>query len=133
MTTSKLPFFLSLLVISASVSLFGTTPITVDTYTDMDQVTQGLYGPMIDLRGAINHANNNPVAGGYTINFSQSGQTIPLGAMLPLLNYVNNDPNSPLIIDGGSGAPTIIDGGGLYRGLFARQGVVTLNNLQIQN
>lgn len=112
--------------------LFGApTPIVVDDYTDLNQTTGGLYPAPIDLRGALNHINQNPVADGYTITFAASGQTITLGAMLPLLNFQNSDLSQPLTIDGGSG--TTIDGASTYRGFFARQGSVSLKNLTVQN
>jgi len=103
----------------------------VDDYTDTNQTTGGLYPAPIDLRGALNHINQNPVADGYTITFAASGQTITLGAMLPLLNLENSDLSQPLTIDGGSG--TTIDGASTYRGFFARQGSVSLKNLTVQN
>ena len=114
-------------------SLFGApTIITVNTYTDTptNQNTGGLYGVNTDLRGAINHINLNPLSGGYTIVFQDAGQSISLGALLPILNLVQP---YPLTIDGGTGAPTIIDGQSTYRGFFAHQGGVSLKNLQIQN
>lgn len=120
-------------ILSSSFLNAAPITITVGVATDVDMGTGGLdlgTPATTDLRGALNRVNSSPNLHGYTINFTPNLGPISLGALLPILNLVQD---YPLTIDGGTGSPVIIDGGNTYRGLFAHKGTIVLNNLQIQN
>ena len=100
--------------------------ITITTNTDSYAAQGGQYsnGGTTDLRGALNYINL--YSGTYTVNLPAS-QTIQLTAALPIINM--NTTNSLTF----AGNSAILDGSNTYRGLFIRQGTVTINNLTIQN
>ena len=101
----------------------------MNVQTDSNQ-PNGLYmSPNTDLRGAINHINENPSS--FTgIVFDSSLSQITLGSMLPILqlNYTGN----PLTIDGTVSAGILaINGVDTWRGFYVKGGPVTLQNLSL--
>ncbi len=115
-------------------SLFSTTTITVGLYTDSLTPASGKFNAgdpsQTELRGALNQVNIFSDSTGYIINFTGTPSPIPLAAMLPVLNL--NFP-FPLTIDGGTGAPIVINGQGAHRGFVANRGTTTINNMTIEN
>lgn len=131
MRYSKYPFLLcSVACCLASPSLFGTA-LTVNVAGDTNTATGGSFaGTSGDLRGVINHINQNP--GSHTVSFSLgASNTINLSGMLPVINL--NAANT-VIIDGANGGnKIIIDGGNTHPAFFAEQGTVTIQNINVQN
>ncbi len=110
-------------------SLFGTS-LVVNVPGDGAIAAGGTFAAGAgDLRGVLNQINLVPDT--YDITFSLNNNTITIGAMLPLINLINTNPVSINGANGGS--QIIIDGGNAWRGLFVRQGNVTIQNMTIQN
>ncbi|GEM_PF-2106924 len=138
MYSAKLPIFIkkfswTAVFCLASPSLFAAS-LTVNVAGDANVATGGtITGTSGDLRGVLNYINQNP--GSHTVTFSLPGagdNVITLNAMLPILNL--NAANTVSMDGANSGTPIVIDGNtNIYRGLFARQGTITLQNLTIQN
>lgn len=108
-------------------SLFATT-LTVNAAGDAFASTGGFFsGSSGDLRGVINHINQNPDT--YFVDFSVGNNFIRLQSPLPVLNLSSaND----ITIDGtNSGVRISIDGGSFFGGFVARQGTITLQHLTI--
>ncbi|MBS0605299.1 MAG: autotransporter-associated beta strand repeat-containing protein, partial [Verrucomicrobia bacterium] len=136
MRSSKLPIFIKKFSWTAAFclatpSLYAVTNLTVSTPGDANVATAGTFsGSSGDLRGVLNHINQNPDT--YNVTFALGGSnTITLGAMLPILNL--NAANTIALDGTNGGTPIVIDGASTFRGFFARQGNVTLQNLSIQN
>lgn len=104
--------------------------LVVTTNTDNAVATGGSgSGTSGDLRYVLNYINQN--AGSHTVTFNVANPTITIGGLLPILNL--NAANT-LIIDGAnSGNQIILSGAGAYRGFFAQQGNITIQNMQIRN
>lgn len=120
----------------SSLSLFALTNYTVNVAGDaaIGSANGGTFaGSSGDLRGVLNQININVVPDTYNITFALgASNTISIGAMLPLLNLTNA--GNTINIDGANGGTQIIlNGGSLWRGFFARQGIVNLQNMTIQN
>src|SRR3989344_7712469 len=110
--------------------------ITVDREGDEAFQSGGYYADMTegtDLRGALNFVNQqNLPANHYTIAFDLPAlsSTITLESPLPVMNQYYTP---QITLDGTNGGnPIAIDGGGSYRGLFANQGTIAIQNLTIQ-
>jgi len=128
---------LATLSLCASTLFAAPTTYTVGAYTDSLSPASGKFNAgdptQTELRGALNQVNTDltPNPEGYIINFTGTPSTIPLAAMLPILNLVHS---VPLTIDGGSVGPIVIDGQTTHRGFVANnKGTITINNFTIQN
>lgn len=122
-------FTLMTMAFLSTQALEGVTNLTVTTPGDTAPTTGGAAG---DFRFVLNTVNTSgPDV--YNVSFNIGAPTITLGAMLPLLNLV--DAANTLTIDGSNGGnQIIIDGNGnFYRGFFARQGNVNIQNMTVQN
>lgn len=111
------------------------TTLTVITNTDNQSTTGGAGVNLTgDLRYVLNYINQNPDAYSVVFALPAGFETITLQEMLPILNL--NAPN-PVVIEGnnsaGSGTQITINGNNSYRGFFAQQGNITLQNMTIQN
>lgn len=121
----------------AAPSLFATT-FTVNIPGDTNLNSGGTFtGNSGDLRGVLNHLSVVP-SGTYNIDFDLGGNnTITLGAMLPILNTRQGHSGNSVLIDGSNGGGAnpqiVINGNNTYRGFFARQGIITIQNMTIQN
>ncbi|MBS0605300.1 MAG: autotransporter-associated beta strand repeat-containing protein [Verrucomicrobia bacterium] len=115
----------------ATPSLYAVTNLTVSTPGDTNFLTNGTFsGSSGDLRGVLNHINQNPDT--YNVTFALgASNTISLnGTALPILNL--NAANT-LTIDGTNGGnQIIIDGGNILPGFFAEQGNIAIQNFTLQ-
>jgi hypothetical protein len=97
---------------------------TVMVATGSSVVTTNADSGAGSLRAAITAANTTP---GEAITFScGSPCTLVLGSALPPIT-------ANMIIDGGTFGNVVLNGGGVYRGIFVDTGTVLLANLQIQS
>lgn len=105
--------------------------LTVTVAGDTAPSTGGSAG---DLRYTLNSINQTPGAYNVVFNLPSGSETITLGGMLPLLGLTASN---ALTIDGsntaGSGTPITISGDSSFRGFFARQGDIAIQNITIAN
>ena len=104
---------------------------TVTSLSDSNFEFGGTYDtstPAYDLRGILNFINQSPLPGTSTINLPDG--TLTLKAALPIVNM--NATNTLEFVGVGTSS-TVLDGQSSYRGLFIRQGNVTINNLNFLN
>ncbi|HEV8051235.1 MAG TPA: autotransporter domain-containing protein [Parachlamydiaceae bacterium] len=109
--------------------------LTVNSNSDAAFATGGTgVGTTGDLRYALNYINQNPDTYQVVFALGAGSETIALQGMLPILNL--NAANN-LVIDGGntfgSGTKIAISGTNTQRGFIAQQGVISIQNMNIQN
>src|SRR3990167_7425024 len=126
-----------MILCSPSVWLMGADiTITVKRAGDGAPNTAGYYEHTTegtDLRGALNFANQqNIFPEQVIIGFNLVSPEIILQAPLPVI-HPYYEAKMTLDWSNAGGSDIIINGDGDYRGLFAYQGIVIIQNLTIQN
>lgn len=118
-----------------STGLNALTTLTVISNTDNAVNTGGGgAGTAGDLRYVLNYINQNTDTFNVAFGLTSGFETITLQGMLPILNL--NGANT-VVIDGintlGSGTLVTVNGANNFRGFWAQQGNITIQNMNIQN